>query len=402
MSGTHNFPERAAVDGPERVRPVAVQAARAGTPEDLEVLAVHEQFWQNYARRDLDGRFAVCADDITFFGTGQHERAVNKEQYRAMNQKGVEQFPWPFTIEPLWTEVRVLGDVAWTECDAFWIQDHGGTVTRDLIRQTTVMHKRMGRWLVVHVHGSEPDYRLQEGEFMTNARIIARNKELEGLVAERTRLLNLEKKRSEDLLLNILPHEVAEELKEKGSAEAKLFNNVTVLFTDFKNFTQVSERLTPSELVAELNACFSAFDRMLAKYRIEKIKTVGDAYLAVAGLPQPYEGHADEVVALAIDIRAFIRERHDRLGDRSFDIRIGIHSGEVVAGIVGVRKFAYDVWGDTVNTAARMEQNCPPGQINISEETHKLVNEHFRCEDRGAIEAKNKGMLKMFLVAGRR
>lgn len=366
------------------------------------VLAVHEQFWQSYARRDLDGRFAVCADDITFFGTGQHERAVNKEQYRAMNKKGVEQFPWPFTIEPLWTEVRVLGDVAWTECDAYWIQDHGGTVTRDLIRQTTVMHKREGRWLVVHVHGSEPDYRLQEGEYMTNARIIARNKELEGLVAERTRLLNVEKKRSEDLLLNILPHEVAEELKANGSAVARHFNDVTVLFTDFKNFTQVSQLLSPAELVEELNACFTAFDHLLAKYRIEKIKTVGDAYLAVAGLPQPYEGHAEEMVALALDIRAYIRERLTRLGDRTFDIRIGIHSGGVVAGIVGVRKFAYDVWGDTVNTAARMEQHCPPGEINISEATHARVKARFNCISRGAIDAKNKGALNMYLVEGRK
>jgi class 3 adenylate cyclase/ketosteroid isomerase-like protein len=377
------------------------RAAGPSGPDETAVLVAHDQFWQSYARRDLDRRFAVCADDITFFGTGQYERAGNKEQYRAMNQKGVEQFPWPFTIDPLWTEVRVLGDVAWTECDAYWIQDHGGTVTRDLIRQTTVMHKREGRWLVVHVHGSEPDYRLQEGEFMTNARIIARNKELEGLVAERTRLLNQEKKRSEDLLLNILPEQVAEELKAKGSAEAKLFSNVTVLFTDFKNFTQVSELLSPAELVAELNACFTAFDNLLGKYRIEKIKTVGDAYLAVAGLPQPYEGHAEEMVALALDIRAFIRERHARLGDHSFDIRIGIHSGEVVAGIVGVRKFAYDVWGDTVNTAARMEQNCPPGEINISASTHALVHDRFRCTPRGEITAKNKGALAMYLVEGR-
>lgn len=369
--------------------------------DQAAALAVHEQFWQCYARRDLDGRFSVCADDITFFGTGQHERAVNKEQYRAMNQKGVEQFPWPFVIEPLWTEVRVLGDVAWTESDAYWIQDHGGTVTRDLIRQTTVMHKREGRWLVVHVHGSEPDYRLQEGEYMTNARIIARNKELEGLVAERTRLLNLEKKRSEDLLLNILPHEVAEELKANGSAVARHFSDVTVLFTDFKNFTQVSQLLSPAELVEELNTCFTAFDNLLAGYRIEKIKTVGDAYLAVAGLPQPYEGHAEEMVALALDIRAFIRERHARLGERTFDIRIGIHSGEVVAGIVGVRKFAYDVWGDTVNTAARMEQNCPPGEINISEATYARVRSYFHCESRGAIDAKNKGLLQMYMVKGR-
>lgn len=369
--------------------------------EEQAVLATHEHFWQSYARRDLDSRFAVCADDITFFGTGRHERAVNKAQYRAMNEKGVQQFPWPFTIENLWIEVRVMGDTAWTECDTYWIQDHGGTVTRDLLRQTTIFRKHDGRWLVVHVHGSEPDYRLQEGEYMTNARIIERNKELEGLVAERTRQLNLEKKRSEDLLLNILPEQVAEELKAKGSAEARSFNDVTVLFTDFKNFTRVSELLTPAELVAELNTCFTAFDRLLSGYRIEKIKTVGDAYLAVAGLPEPYGDHAVEMVALALDIRSYIRDRHARLGERTFDIRIGIHSGEVVAGIVGVRKFAYDVWGDTVNTAARMEQNCPAGAINISQTTYELVRHRYHCAARGTIEAKNKGLLPMYLVEGR-
>lgn len=370
--------------------------------DEEAVIAVHKQFWQSYARRDLDGRFAVCAEDITFFGTGQHERAVSKDDYRSMNERGVEQYPWPFMIEPVWTKVRVFGEVAWTEEDAYWIQDHGGTTTRDLIRQTTVMHKREGRWLVVHVHGSEPDYRLQEGEFMTNARIIARNRELEAQVAERTRQLHAEKRRSEELLLNILPEQVASELKDKGSAEARLYSNVTVLFTDFKNFTKVSELLSPAELVAELNTCFTAFDMLLGKYSIEKIKTVGDAYLAVAGLPRAYDEHAVEMVALALDIRAFIRERHGRLKDRSFDIRIGIHSGEVVAGIVGVRKFAYDVWGDTVNTAARMEQSCPPGAINISESTHSLVQERFHCTARGGIEVKNKGKLGMYLVEGPR
>ncbi|MCO6482843.1 MAG: nuclear transport factor 2 family protein [Flavobacteriales bacterium] len=222
-------------------------------PEASAVLAVHDQFWQSYARRDLDARFAVCADDITFIGTGQYERAGNKAEYRAMNEKGMEQFPAPFTIEPVWTRVRVMGDMAWTEGDTLWVQEHGDLTTRDLIRLTTILNKRHGRWVVVHVHGSEPDYRLQEGEYMTNARIVARNKELEGQVAERTRQLNLEKQRSEDLLLNILPEQVAEELKNSGRAKARLFNNVSVLFTDFMDFTKAGERLSPAELVAELN-----------------------------------------------------------------------------------------------------------------------------------------------------
>ena len=207
-----------------------------------------------------------------------------------------------------------------------------------------------------------------------------------------------EKQKSDTLLLNILPEEVAEELKAKGTANAKLFNDVTVLFTDFKGFTTVSELLGPQELVDELHTCFSAFDEICGKYDIEKIKTVGDAYLAVAGLPMPDANHAQNVVKAAIEIRDYMDTRKAKV--KTFDVRVGIHSGSVVAGIVGVKKFAYDIWGDAVNTAARMEQNCEPGKINVSEATFTLLNTKgvFKFEYRGEIEAKNKGKLKMYYV----
>ena len=207
-----------------------------------------------------------------------------------------------------------------------------------------------------------------------------------------------EKQRSDNLLLNILPADVAEELKEKGSAGARLYEEVTVLFTDFVNFTAISELLTPQELVDELHTCFKAFDEIIGKYGIEKIKTIGDAYLAVAGLPNADAQHASNTVNAALEIRQFIHNRKERMGNKSFDIRIGIHSGSVVAGIVGVKKFAYDIWGDTVNTAARMEQHSLPGQINLSEKTYELVKDQFTFTYRGEIEAKNKGALKMYFV----
>ena len=212
------------------------------------------------------------------------------------------------------------------------------------------------------------------------------------------RLLSIEKKKSDDLLLNILPSEVAAELKNKGASDARLFDNVTVLFTDFVSFTKVAERLTPQELVRELDACFKAFDGITGKYHIEKIKTMGDAYLAVSGLPSPNPGHAENMINAAKEIAAFMVARHLELGNKTFEVRIGIHSGSVVAGIVGIKKFAYDIWGDTVNTAARMEQNSMPGRINISETTYELVKDKFTCEYRGEIEAKNKGMMKMYFV----
>jgi len=200
------------------------------------------------------------------------------------------------------------------------------------------------------------------------------------------------------LLLNILPAEVAEELKEKGTADAKLFDDVTVLFTDFKSFTTVSERLTPQQLVDELHACFSAFDEIMTRHGVEKIKTVGDAYLAISGLPLANDKHADDLVKAAIEIREFMLQRKKEIGENTFEIRIGLHSGSVVAGIVGVKKFAYDIWGDTVNTAARMEQNSEAGKINISHTTYELVKDNFNCTYRGEIEAKNKGKLKMYFV----
>ncbi|MFN8359515.1 MAG: adenylate/guanylate cyclase domain-containing protein [Candidatus Kapaibacterium sp.] len=215
---------------------------------------------------------------------------------------------------------------------------------------------------------------------------------------EKNQIISEEKEKSDSLLLNILPAEVAEELKAKGTADAKHFDNVTVLFTDFKSFTTVSEQLSPQELVNELHACFKAFDEICGKYSIEKIKTIGDAYLAVCGLPLADEKHAENVVNAALEIREFMANRSKELGAKTFEIRIGINSGSVVAGIVGVKKFAYDIWGDTVNTAARMEQHSEAGKINISETTYALVKDQFACEYRGEIDAKNKGKLTMYFV----
>jgi adenylate cyclase len=207
-----------------------------------------------------------------------------------------------------------------------------------------------------------------------------------------------ERKRSEKLLLNILPAKVASELKRKGSSDAKHFTHVTVMFTDFVGFTTAAEKMTPQQLVDELHTCFKNFDEIISKYNIEKIKTIGDAYLAVSGLPNASPQHAENVVKAALEIRDFMQARHRQASDRSFHMRIGIHSGSVVAGIVGVKKFAYDIWGDTVNTAARMEQNSEPCKINISEATFGLVKDKFACSYRGEISAKNKGHLKMYFV----
>jgi adenylate cyclase len=205
-----------------------------------------------------------------------------------------------------------------------------------------------------------------------------------------------EKQRSEALLLNILPQEVADELKKDGKSAARLYNEVSVLFTDFVNFTQTSETLSPQELVNELHACFSAFDSIIERNGLEKIKTIGDAYMAVCGLPENSPDHAQRAVRAALEIRDFIHERKKNEG--AFDVRIGINSGQVVAGIVGVKKFAYDIWGDAVNTAARLESSGELGKVNISESTYNLVKDDFSFISRGKISAKNKGEIAMFFV----
>ena len=210
-----------------------------------------------------------------------------------------------------------------------------------------------------------------------------------------------EKERSDNLLLNILPSEVAEELKQTGECQPKTFSMVTVMFADFKDFTSVSEKVSAELLVNEINYCFSAFDNILQKHKIEKIKTVGDAYMCASGLPTLNYTHAFDVVTAALEMKNFIltrKKEKEGKGEIAFEIRIGIHTGPVVAGIVGIKKFSYDIWGDTVNLAARMEQSCDAGNVNISGSTYELVKDKFSCVHRGKIQAKNKGEIDMYFV----
>ena len=212
-----------------------------------------------------------------------------------------------------------------------------------------------------------------------------------------------EKEISEGLLHNILPEEVATELKQKGYADAREFERATILFSDFKGFTSMSEILSAAELVAEIDHCFKGFDAIMEKFGIEKIKTIGDAYMAAGGLPVPAHGRPIDVVHAALEMQDFMRDyraRRQSEGRLFFEMRLGLHTGPVIAGIVGVKKFAYDIWGDTVNTASRMESSGAPGRVNISRSTYELIKDvpGLILTARGFIDAKGKGEMEMWFV----
>lgn len=213
-------------------------------------------------------------------------------------------------------------------------------------------------------------------------------------------IIETEKNRSESLLLNILPEETAKELKEEGKVKAKSFESVSVIFTDFVGFTAYAKSLKPADLVNSVDYYFSKFDEIMETYGIEKIKTIGDAYMAAGGIPDPDPEHVFNIVEAAFEITEFInrQKESDSNEHHVFEIRIGINTGPIVAGIVGTKKFAYDIWGDTVNVASRMESSSLPGRINISESTYELIKDRYDCEYRGEIDVKNKGMMKMFFV----
>ena len=215
--------------------------------------------------------------------------------------------------------------------------------------------------------------------------------------------LQVEKDRSENLLLNILPKEIAQELKDKGKAEARDFDCVSILFTDFKSFTQASAKLSAQELVTEINTCFEAFDEIIGKHGIEKIKTIGDAYMAAGGLPITSNESAKNTILAALDMQAFITNRiaeKQAKNEIHFEMRLGVHTGPIVAGIVGVKKFQYDIWGDTVNIASRMESSSEVGKVNISQSTYDLIKNdpQFAFQTRGKIHAKGKGDMEMYFV----
>ena len=221
------------------------------------------------------------------------------------------------------------------------------------------------------------------------------------LLEEKSAQIEKEKKRGDTLLGNILPKDVARELMASGSVEPRQYKSATVMFIDFKDFVSISQSLTTNELIVKLDYCFKNFDRIAARHRLEKIKTIGDAYFCAGGIPEINDTHATDCVEAALEIMRFLRQwkTEQIAADRPyFEARIGIHTGPVITGVVGETKFAYDVWGDTVNIAARIEAISEPGKINISKTTYDLVKDSYQCEQRETIALKSMGPLEMYYV----
>jgi len=212
--------------------------------------------------------------------------------------------------------------------------------------------------------------------------------------------ISREKKRSESLLLNILPAETAKELKLNGKVDAVKFDEVTVLFTDFVSFSKLAEHVEPVQLVKSIDFYFKGFDEITTKYGLEKIKTIGDSYMCACGLPTANPTHARNVIMAAKEMIELVKNAmHAADGLSHFEVRVGVHTGPVVAGIVGIKKWQYDIWGDTVNIASRMESKSEPGRINLSETTYQQIKDEYPCEYRGEIEVKTRGILKMYFLS---
>ncbi|MGA2408170.1 MAG: adenylate/guanylate cyclase domain-containing protein [Bacteroidales bacterium] len=226
---------------------------------------------------------------------------------------------------------------------------------------------------------------------------------LEQIINKRTEDLIIEKEKTEALLANVLPKNTASEIMEKGKATKIKYNFVTVLFSDIQGFTKIAEEMNPEVLIDELDKFFFYFDSVVEKHGIEKIKTIGDAYMCAGGIPEKNRTNPVEVILAALEMKGYmkkLKETSELEGMKFWDIRIGIHTGSVVAGVVGQKKLSYDIWGDTVNTASRMESSGEAGKINISGTTYEFVKEFFACEYRGKMPVKYKGELEMYFVNG--
>ncbi len=283
----------------------------------------------------------------------------------------------------------------WIQTTLSPIFDEAGKLVKYVVLETDITGNKIAEERLE----AKNDHLLTLAEHLesTNELLERQRKEIEA----QKEFIEDQKRKSDELLLNILPFETAEQLKKKGFAKSKLYRSVSVMFTDFKDFSTLAQQMSAQDLIKELNTFFQVFDEVVEEHFIEKIKTIGDAYMCAGGLPLRNKSNPFDVTLAALRIQHFMRRNYEdqkQNGEIPWSLRLGIHTGEVIAGVIGKKKFAYDIWGDTVNTAARMQEGGEIGKVNVSGDTYSYIKDYFVCTHRGPIGVKNKGEIEMYFV----
>ncbi|MEO0725017.1 MAG: adenylate/guanylate cyclase domain-containing protein [Bacteroidota bacterium] len=381
---------------------------------DAKIAAItktFDEFWHTWAAREnqastIDDIISFFDQDVTAIGTGEHEKGRNLQEVIQNFRDDFSELEVPIKVDFFRKQPKLLAPTAgMVEAECMLYIDLGeGQPIKFHLRISTVFTLQNNQWKIAHNHVSIPSDGQNIGESYPIDKLKAKNDRLERLVQERTQELEerthqlvKEKNRTVKLLHNILPKVVATELINTGKVRPRSADNVSVLFSDFVGFTQVASSISPDQLLEELNEVFFQFDHIIKSEQLEKIKTIGDAYMAVCGLPEENNEHAFACIRTARRMLQFLQQRNE-LHPVKWKMRIGIHSGEVIAGVVGKHKFTYDLWGHTVNIASRLESAGQAGKINISDQTYCLIKEQIECEHRGKIKVKGGQEINMYFV----
>lgn len=357
-----------------------------------------------YATNERDLLHTVCAPEMVGFGTGAHEKARSRNEFED-TLFGPKEAPFEEIIFRLaWVQIDREGMMAtaYAEVDGeILMKDE--RVEMPALRASFVFRYREPQsedilpWQLVHLHYSFPDTQTPD-ENIDMRSLTEYNRQLEQKVVEKTNELREEKQKSENLLLNILPPVIAERLKEGESPIADRADDIVILFADIVNFTPLSSRLPADEVVQLLDEVFSRFDEIAERHGLEKIKTIGDAYMVVAGIPEPQENCLERAAEAALEMQAVM----SGIGNNGpMSLRIGLNSGSAVAGVIGQKKFAYDLWGDAVNVAARMESHGVPDRIQCTDDVRHRLDGKYLFETRGQVEIKGKGLMTTHFLLGR-
>ena len=380
--------------------------------KEKQVLSAFRNFWNTWATRangsnTINDIYHLFDKDVSAIGSGEHELGKTLAEVLKNFTDDFNELTIPLRTNFFYEKVKILAPTAaMVEAEAFvYLDMEDGSELKFHLRFSTVFVHKNDKWLLTHNHVSIPASEQDIGEAYPIDALKAKNNRLQKLVSQRTEeleersfQLQQEKEKTESLLYNILPKKIARELIQTGKNQPARHERVSVLFTDFKEFTKIAAMISAKELVEELNDIFFHFDDIIKAENLEKIKTIGDSYMVVCGVPEEDEEHAIKCVNVAKRMLQFIEARnHER--EIKWGMRIGIHSGPVVAGVVGNHKFTYDLWGNTVNLASRLEGAGKAGKINISEQTYKLIKDRVECNHRGKIKIKGKEEIDMYFVA---